>query len=164
MDKFETEESIEVKNFIKILVILVLIIIGVYFFTRLVITKDLGKTNTTEQTTVEGEIDYSKTIIGAMLTRKEKEYYVLIYDADALEAVTYSGIAYKYSNKENAIKIYYADLGSELNKTYKATNENEVSLSSLSSFKVYDVALVKVVNGNISKTWNTIESIEAELK
>lgn len=164
MDRYETEDSVEVKKLIKILVILVLIILAVYFFTRIFVTKDLLNKDNKTETVTEGKLDYTKTMIGAMLTRKESDYYVLIYDMDTIEAVTYSGIASKYASKEDALTVYFADLGSELNKNYKAESASEVSLSSLDNFKVYDVALIKVSNGKIVKSLSNVDAIAEELK
>jgi len=163
-EKFQTEEQKEIIRFIRILVIIVVLVIGVYLFTRIFITKDLRNNDNNSDTVVSGQINYDKTLIGAMLNKLEKEYYVIIYDRKDLNSVYYGGLINTYQRNENALKIYLADLGNELNKKYIADENENINLTELGNFKVKSLALIKVSNGKISKTLSNEEDIAKELE
>ena len=61
MDKYETEEQVELKQFIKILVVLIILVVGVYFLTRAFVTKDLFNKKEESSETTKGTINYSTT-------------------------------------------------------------------------------------------------------
>ena len=81
MKKYETEEQMEVKRFVLVLLGIILIVVGIYFFTRAFVTKDLfssNKENTEEL--ISGTVNYDIAIMGQILNRPYDEYYVAIYD------------------------------------------------------------------------------------
>lgn len=164
-EKYQTEEQEEVMRFIKILIILIVIVLGVYFLTRIFVTKDLFNKDKEEDKVTAGSINYNTTIIGAMLNRPEEEYYVIMYDSEDLNNVYYSGIASNYSKNEDALKVYTIDLKNELNKKYITDNQEQVNVNTenLDSFKVKDVALLKISNKKIVKSFITEEEITKEL-
>ena len=87
IDKYETDEAKEVKKFIIILFSIIILVLAVYGITK-IINKDK---KTSEETSVtKGEIDYDKVSVGTMLNKLDKEYYVIVYDGEASEAVYYS--------------------------------------------------------------------------
>jgi len=134
MDKYETEEQVELKQFIKILVVLIILVVGVYFLTRAFVTKDLFNKKEESSETTKGAINYSTTLIGNMFNKIDKEYYVLMYDTEDLQAAYYSGFMSNYSkNKDNDdfINIYFANLNNPLNQKYVTDNEEEMSFAEL---------------------------------
>lgn len=166
MDKYETEEQIELKQFIKILIILIILVVGVYFLTRIFVTKDLFNKKEETKEAIEGSINYSTTLIGNMFNKPDKEYYVLMYNTDDIEAAYYSGFISNYSQNENALKIYFANLNNELNKKYVTENSDEVNINTtkFEEFKVGKIALIKVANGKISKAITDTDDIAKELE
>lgn len=162
-EKIETEEQMEIKRFIIILVVLVVLILGAYFFTRIFVTKDLFNNKAEDTKTTPGEINYNTTLIGSMLTKPEKEYYVLAYQSENIgDSVYYSGLVTNYKRNTDALKVYIADLSNELNKKYY--DKNNVNTTSLDSLKLGDVTLLKISNGEISLVYTTEEDITKALE
>ena len=161
IDDIKTEDQMEIRRFLIILGIIIVLVIGVYFFTRIFVTKDL-KNNTEEQVT-EGKIDYNKTLIGSMLTKNDKDYYVFIYDNEDINAIYYNALMTSYSRNTDALKVYIADLKNELNKNYYTENESEVSIQDFEHLKIKDFALVKITNNKVNKIITNLSEIETEL-
>ena len=122
--KYETEEQLEVKKFIYVLLGLIIVIIGIYFFTRAFITKDLFNNKSDEIVYNYCKVIYDTVIVGTMLNRADSEYYVLAFSNDDNQAIYYNTIADSYINKKEAKKMYYLDLSNELNKKYVASDDN----------------------------------------
>ena len=68
-EKYQTEEQLEVVRFVKILVVVLIIVLGVYFFTRIFVTKDLLNDTKVPKETIAGQINYEITNIGSMLNK-----------------------------------------------------------------------------------------------
>lgn len=168
-EKYHTEEEMEMTQFIKILAILVILVLGVYFFTRIFVTKDLFKKDESSSVATKGEYNYNATLIGNMFNRPEKEYYVMIYDTENINAVYYSGLISNYSNdnnKDKALPIYFADLNNGLNKKYVTEDEKliNVNTTDFDKFKVGELALIKITNGKIAKSLTAEDEIAKELE
>ena len=70
-----TEEQKEIKKFLLILGIVIILVIGVYFFTKIYVVKD---TNDKDDTKTEVTFNYNKTILGSLFNRPYDEYYVIV--------------------------------------------------------------------------------------
>lgn len=162
--KFQTEEQKEITRFVIVLVGLIVIVIGIYFFTRAFVTKDLFDNNEGTDYT-PGVIDNTAAIVGNMLSRPENEYYVAIFDFENYEISYYNSIISKYVNSKDALKFYYVDLGNELNSKYIATDEDVVSknFKNLESLKLGDITIIKIKKGKVTKFLTTEEDIRKEL-
>ncbi len=162
IDKYTSEESKEVKRFIIILLSIIVLVLAVYGITRLV-NKD--KDNNDDRTITAGSIDYDKVSVGTLFNRADSEYYVIVYDGEAPNAIYYSALMNKYMDKEKSNKVYFCDLSNELNKKYyvgedKDSNPNATTSSEL-AFK--DLTLIKIKNGKIVKYLETLDTIKTEL-
>ncbi len=166
MEKNHTEEEIEMTRFIKILVVLVVLVLIVYFFTRIFVTKDLFGPKDSESKITEGIINYNATLIGNMLKKPEKEYYVMMYNTEDINAVYYSGLISNYSRNKEPLTIYFADLNNGLNQKYVTDNKNEINVNTtdFEKFKVGELALIKVKDGKITKALTEEEKIAKELE
>ncbi len=163
-EKFETEEQKEIKKFIMVLVGLIIIIIGIYFFTRAFVTKDLFKDKTSEKEYTTGVINYDVAIVGNMLNKPQAEYYVLAYNSENTQSGYYQTIASKYKSNEKALKVYTLDLNNALNKSYVGTEEDKsTKFTSLEELKFGEVTLMKIKNGKVSKFITNIDNIKKEL-
>jgi hypothetical protein len=162
--KYETEEQKEVKKFFLVLIGVVIIIVGIYFFTRAFITKDLFTTTSDIEYTT-GTVNYSTAIVGNMLNRQNDEYYVLIYDSESTKANYYSTLYSLYTNETDSIKMYTVDLSNELNKKYVAGEDDKVSteFTTLEDLKLGDITLIKVKKGTVKKYLTNIDDIKKEL-
>ncbi len=162
--KYETEEQKEVKKFLVVLLGLVLILIGIYFFTRAFVTKDLSKTN--EDTTYqEGKINYSVAIVGTMLSRSSKEYYVFAFKESDSKKADYQKYMLNYRNQAKSLPIYTVDLDNELNKSYVAGEEETPSKSfeGLENLKFGRITVLKIKNGKVEKFITKEKEIKKEL-
>lgn len=160
-DKYDADSASEIKRFIYILLAIIIVILIVYGVTKLF----SDETTTTTTTVTEGEIDYDKVIIGNMLSRSETEYYVMIYDLEDSKAVLYSSIISIYDNSDDAIKIYYCDLGSLFNESYYVGSEGESNpnATSIDELALSDLTLIKVKNGKIAGYYEGLDAIKSEL-
>ncbi len=162
IDKYTSEESKEVKKFIIILLSIIVLVLAVYGITRLV---NNNKDNNEDRTVTTGAIDYDKVSVGTLFNRADDEYYVIVYDGEASNAIYYSALMNKYMKKEKSNKVYFCDLSNELNKKYyvgedKESNPN-ATISSELAFK--DLTLIKIKNGKIIKYLETLDTIKTEL-
>lgn len=162
-NKYATEEQMEIKRFVFVLLGLLLIIVGIYFFTRAFVTKDLFKNNN-EISYVEGKINYDAVVVGTMLNRPYKEYYVIAYSNENNNSSYYNTVVSKYTQKTKKEKIYYLDLDNVLNQRYVAKEKEEVSktFTDRKNLKLGDITLLKIKNGKVEKYITTIEEIKKE--
>ena len=126
------------------------------------VTKDLFNKES-EKTVIPGEVNYNKTLIGSMLNLSSEEYYVMLVDLEAQDAIYYTGLIDSYKDNKEALSIYLADLNNPLNKTY-ISNEANLETSDLTKFKVQGPTLVKIKNGKITKSLTKAEEMAKELK
>lgn len=161
-----SEDQNEIKAFI-IIVIVIAVLIGVIYGLTEIFKKD-DSSNSNE--IVTGSINYDKASVGTILNRPYKEYYALVYDSDDNKAVIYSTMLTKYmqnSESENYIKIYFVDLGNDLNKDYHNINGDGTTnpkANEVSEFNFGDLTLIKVENGKIAKYIEEYDTIKEILK
>lgn len=157
---YKTEEQQEMKKFLIILFIVVVIIVGVYGLSKVFIkeeTKDL-----TYQT---GEVSTDKVIVGTMLKKPEKEYYVLAYDTTGNNKDSYQIYAGYYTQINlKGIKIYYLDLNDVFNEKYYVKENSNPKATNIKDLKMLDGTLLKIENGKITKYIEGIEEVQKELK
>ncbi len=159
--KYETEESKEVKKFILVVISLVAIIVLIYFFTKIFVTKDLVKGH--EVSYQDGVINYDNLIVGNMLSKNDKEYYVIAFDSTSNDSAYYHTLISAYKNKDKALNIYSIDLSNELNKKYIDVNKPNLEFTSLDNLKLGEVTLFKVKVGKVSIYLTNVEDIKKEL-
>lgn len=162
-EKYRSEEQLEMIRFIRILIIVIIIILGIYFFTRIFVTKDLLNKEEDNTEITEGTINYTMTLIGSMLNKPEDEYYVIVYNADDIRSVYYSGLVSNYNRNEEALTVYYANLGNELNQKFYDPENINLEANQISDLRVGDLTLVRVENGEIAEIFDSEEDIATEL-
>lgn len=165
--KYQTDEQLEIRNFIIVILVVLLCVGGLYLATRLFVTKDLFKDKTENETqeVSDGTINYDVAIIGTMLQKKDKEYYVAIYDqsdkgkylADMLK------LSRKYEEKEKHLPLYIVDLSNKLNEGYYDPENVNVEAKTVKDMKVGDITLLKVKKGKITKYIVDYAKMEKEL-
>ena len=156
----QTEEQAEIKKFIIIFVIVSIIVIGAYFFTKRFVKKT---ETTTPHQKQEITFDYSKIILGELLNRPYDEYYVLICSSKNPEFNYYNRLMQSYSSKENSIKIYLSDLDDSMNEKFYTKKETNPEAKSVEELKVGDLTLIKVKKGAIKKYIEDVDGIKQEL-
>ena len=142
IDKYTSEESKEVKKFIIIFLSIIVLVLAVYGITRLI---NKNKDDNSNDTTVTaGSIDYDKVSVGTLFNRADDEYYVIVYDGEAPNAIYYSALMNKYMDKEKSNKVYFCDLSNELNKKYYASQSFAVNKEDRAAVKIKNIMLVKI--------------------
>ena len=164
-DKVTVPENEEIIRFAKVLGIVIVVVIGVYFFTRAFVTKDLfKKEKPAEENNVQVNIDYNVTLLGALFTRPYKDYYVIVYDSTNKRADYYNIIVKMYRDANEGIKLYYADLGTQFNKPFYTEDKSNYQTNSLDGLKVRDITLIKISDKKIVQFIEDEEKIASELK
>lgn len=155
-----TDDEKLVVKFIVVLIIISLIAVGFYF-----ISKNIVKNRDDNIVESNVTISYDKVNVGMIFNRPYDEYFVMVYDSSNNNAMIYSSLISKYSQKEDSLKIYYCDLSNKLNKEFVSsdgtTNSNAKSVS---EFKFGQVTLIKVRNGKIVSYIENIDTIKSALK
>lgn len=159
---YHTEEQKEMFHFLIVLVVIILFVIGVYLVSKMfVMDKSLFEVSYNN-----GVINSERAIVGTILNRPEKDYYVLVYDEKATNAVYYSALSTNYTqNQENALKVYHVDLGHVLNKDYYVgtSGTSNPKAGKVSDFKFKDFTLLRITNGKVEKYIEDEASIKKEL-
>ncbi len=157
---YEKEEQNEIMKFLLVLLIVVALIIGLYFISKLVIKEEVK--DLSYQT---GTISTNVVVVGTLLNAPEKEYYVLAYDREKNDANAYATYAGYYANRqEDATKVYYLELNNGLNKDYYVEENSNPNAKKIKDLKMKDGTLIKVQNGKITKYIEGLENIQKELK
>jgi hypothetical protein len=146
----KTSEQIELKNFILVILVVVICVAGLYLVTRAFVTKDLIPKEE-EEVIVAGEVNYDVAIMGQLLNRPYKQYYAVIYDSEGDYSTDMYKLVYAYVKEKDAKHIYTIDLSNELNKAYYDKDNVKKNATKVSEMKVGDITLVKVKNGKIDK-------------
>lgn len=159
MPVYKTEEQEQITRFIIILLVVVAIVLGVYFFTKNIVKKT--KLDTTDST-VEGNINYDIVTVGTMLNKKDETYYVMVYNKEQSDAPIFDTLTSLYKDSEKSIPIYTCDLSNALNKDYVSETSTPNS-TTIDGLKFKESTLIKVKKGKISKFIEGLDSIKSEL-
>jgi len=159
-EKYRTEEQETIIRFVRVLLIVIIFILLVYFATRIFVKKDLVKDN--KETSVT-EVSYRKMVFGTLLNRPYDEYYAVAYSGTDNKAYYYTSIVDNYAKGSKSLYVYFIDLDDYMNKDYIAvdgkTNKHAKTISEL---KVGDLTLLKIKNGEIVKYLENIDDIRNE--
>ena len=141
LQKEITKENNQIKNFIKITLLLVFIICVIYLIAALFITKEVYWFNKkeTDNTLVTNTILASETF-----KQKEEEYYVYFYDYNEEDSEIASAISSKLSSQ----KVYKVDTNSALNNNYVSEISNK-SAKKLEDLKVKASTVIKISGDEI---------------
>lgn len=160
---YKTEEQKEIIRLFVIIFVIIVLVVGIYFLTRIFVTKDL-KNDKTEETPV-ASINYDVTIIGELFNRPYTEYYALVYDSTSVSANKYQAVYSSYATKEekDKTKLYYIDLSNVMNESYYSEEESNPKATNLSELKLGDFTLIKIKKGKIVKYLEDYDAIRTEL-
>ncbi len=140
-------EDFEPMKFIKILVAVVIFLGLIYYFTSRVVVKNENNNVDSETATVTK----NETIIGLMLSRPEKEYYVLLYTTEDDGAATYDSLQENYLKSTTATKLYYVNMYLAINEKYLVESDSNPKATELKDMKIKSGTLLKVENNKITE-------------
>lgn len=141
----------ELKSLI-ILVVIVSLIFAAFYGITLLLDKKVPQE---EETITQETIQYDEIMIGQLLNRNEKEYYVLIKK----ENNHYNNLYVSYLNNYiKDIKYYTVDLSNALNSTYIGDVTN-IEKNDFFNSKFADTTLIKVKNKKVNAVYSTYDEI-----
>lgn len=145
----------ELKNLLKITLIICGVLLVFYFITVLV-QKDNDTNNDSDTTAV---IQYSKILVGEILNRSESEYYVLVEKEDD----SYIDLYKQYFTSVDGVKYYTVDLSEVFNQK-NVGEETLVEGNEVGNYKFAGTTLIKVTNGTLNGVYKNKEEITEYLK
>lgn len=153
-------ETIMEKNELKSLILIIVIVSTIFLvFYGITLLTSKTKTNGTTFEVQSETIQYDEIIIGQVLNRNKKEYYVLLMDENNNYNDLYLYYLKNYVSKNENKKYYTVDLNSEFNSAYFTDVETNVNTKKFFSSKFSDTTLLLVKNKKISKFYTTHEEI-----
>ena len=141
----------EVKKTIIIILVAVILLVGMYFLTTLILSRDVEEEKITENT-----IQYDEILAGSSFGQSEDEYYVIYYDSTN-EYSTVSSLVSSYQLNGGDIKLYSVDLSNGINKKY--ITDGDIVTSDASSLRVKENTLLKFEDGEVSETITDLSEI-----
>lgn len=147
----------EVVNFIKILIIVLILVILFTLLTMFLVNK---KDKTSDE---DVQFQYSKIIVGNILSRNEESYYVLVEKENDTNLGSYKNYISTYKSKTDHLKVYEVDLSDGFNEQYIA-EESNLNITNISEIRFKDTTLLKIDAGKITYASDNSEEIETKLK
>ena len=141
----------EVKKTIIIILVAVILLVGMYFLTTLILSRDVEEEKITENT-----IQYDEILAGSSFGQSEDEYYVIYYDSTN-EYSTVSSLVSSYQLNGGDIKLYSVDLANAINKKY--ITDGDIVTSDASSLRVKENTLLKFEDGEVNETITDLSEI-----
>ena len=156
IQKLSKEKPMTMKQFITIIVVLLVFFVILYILTGIFITKDI-KWFDKKDTTTDNVSTISNKILGVdSLRQSEEEYYVYYYDTTNENSDVTSTI------NSLTTKVYKVDLHDAFNANIVGDPSGVVS--DISELKVADPTVIKVVNSTITEYYTGVEQITTTLK
>ena len=152
----------ELSKLIKIVGIILAVLVVFYLITWIV-TKNRTESHLPSGIKNPTVIQYDEIIIGDMFHQDAKEYYVLV-QAEKDEYVSlYARIISDYLKKEDALTVYFIDLGNAFNKGYVA-DTSDIRAQNISDIRFSETTLVLVKDGKVAEAYEGMDDISAHLK
>ena len=155
---YQSEDMKEIKTLIIITVIVVLIAVGLYFFTDRILqnqTRDIPEPP-------PAPISYTNTIVGRIFDKPYNEYYVFLFSSADDRAPLFSGLLRNFDRDEDALKIYFVNLNIGFND-YVLNEESNPRPTNAEEVQINEFALMRFRNGRVVAFYETVEDIENAL-
>ncbi|MBQ2639721.1 MAG: hypothetical protein IJF92_03055 [Bacilli bacterium] len=154
--------SKEIYSIVKLLVI-VLVILGIFYFLTVYITSKKENKYVKEEKTGNVDISYQEILAGSSFNIDEEEYIVIYYDMsdkDLKSNITTS--ISKYESKEKHLPIYTVNMSSAFNKKYNSSESNN-NPSSLEELSISGPTLIKFSNNEVNEYIESYDNIKEYL-
>ena len=148
----------QIYNFAKIIIILLIMLAILYIVVGVFVTKEFDFFGNKDN-----EINDSvsnKILASSIFNQKDGEYYVYFYDFDNMN----STIEATLSSKLSESKIYRVNTKDALNQNYVTEGTGNKSAKTLEELKVVDNTLIKIVNNEIVRYYETEDEIVSGLE
>lgn len=149
----------DIHKLLKTFGILLVIVLGVHFFTALVITKEIewfSKDNKNEKVTVVDSILAKNTFM-----QKDEEYYVYFYDFDEED----TELTYLVNGMLDEDKVYKVNTKDAFNSNFVTEEEKgNSSVTNIDELKVITPTLIKISGDAVVGYYETFDSIKSFLE
>lgn len=162
------EQNEDLFSLIKIIIAVVLLV-GVVYLIVAFVNGDFKKEEKEKEETPVVEIQNEKILGSSIFTKKDKEYYVLVYDGSSVWADYYVMMYDNYKSVQNKEKLpmYWVDLSDTLNTDIvaKADEQSNPQATKYSELRIKDTTLIRVKEGKIRRYYegDRVETKIAEL-
>ena len=136
----------EIKRFVIILVVLLIIVGVIYLLT------EKFKTNNITTNKEKVSISYDKLTIGTLFSVDYDNYYALIYSSKDVNALKYASLISRYNQQTDHKKIYFIDLNDSFNSIYYNIgndNKSNPNAKDIDSLDLGDLTLIEINNKKI---------------
>jgi hypothetical protein len=149
------EDTVKIITFAVVLLIVIALLVGLFYFNGKYVTKDKYQDPTTT-TTNEAVYDNTLTTVKTMFDIKDSTYYVLAYDESDIDGKYIYNNALSFSNEK--INLYKLDLTNAMNKQfYNKDKDTVVKSANNTNFK--STTLVVFKKGKVSEVLTDKEKI-----
>ncbi len=139
------KQNAELFNFFKIL-IGVLIFIGVFYLIIAFARGEIGSKKQTKEEVVPRTIQNEEILATSVFTKKDKEYYVLLFNSKDINASSYASMYNNYKQGNHDVSMFYIDLNNGFNKDIESKETNPKA-QNFSELKVSSPTLIHIKNG-----------------
>lgn len=141
--KDKDEIPVEIKRVIIISVVILIVLVGIYFLTEVILNKDSDDSDKV----TENAIQYEEILAGESFNQSEDKYYVIYYDSTD-EYSSISSLISSYQMNDKEVKLYSVDLSNGMNKAY--VTDGNVVTNNASSLRVKANTLLEFTNNKVT--------------
>lgn len=145
----------DVYKMLKTFGIILGIILIIYFFVAVVITKEIDWFKEDSDTTNNTQSVSNAILASETFKQSEEEYYVYYYDFNDEDSSIKTLLNSKLSNST----VYKVDTSDAFNSNYVTTEIGNENLTSLENLKVINPTLIKVVGDSVIEYYQTKDKI-----
>ena len=145
-----------------LLIVIVAIAFAIFYVITLFVVNKNEKSEATEEIQ-ETTIQYEKILVSSILTKQEKEYYVLVYKKDDKYLDTYKNyLSYYKMAKTDALPYYYVELDSQFNKQF-VSSESNLNVEQAKDLRFSQTTLMRIKDKKIASTYEGKDNITGKL-
>lgn len=166
-----SDDTNEIFNFIKILVVIVFLVVIVWLVASLMNKENSNdKLDGTDDKDVIVSIQNDKILASSIFNKKDKTYYVFVYDAskDNDWAEYYERLFLDYDVIEDKDKepMFWVDLNDPLNASIVVEDKKDQNTkpSKYENLRVYGPTLIKIKKGKLDKYYTGDDAIDKLIK
>ena len=148
----------QIYKFAKITIILLIMFAVLYIVVGIFVTKEFNWFGNKDNEVTDSV--NNKILASSIFNQKDGEYYVYFYDFDNMN----STIEATLSSKLSDAKIYRVNTKDALNQNYVTDVTGNKAAKTLDELKVVDNTLIKIVNNEIVRYYETEDEIVSGLE
>ena len=142
--KSYSSDSDEMMSLFKVLGVVVVVLVLFYFVFAIASGEiSFGK----KKIVIQEDIQNVEILAGTTFNKSQETYYVLMYDFNADDSISYENLYNIFQNNYRTNKLYLVDLSKKFNSEYVVDDRNLINISSVDLLKVVNGTLIKVENG-----------------